>query len=218
MWVRSWLKCARDALGIGSLVLKWREMGSVWVMRWTAGTRAADRCVLAVDNPSMEFSQVRDFSSLKIGERVYSIGAPRGLELTLTEGIVSGKRTHQGQRYIQTTAPISKGSSGGGSVRWRGASCWDHNLRVARCAKPQLRDPSRGLSDFKRVPSPNSSSLLWGNCSKMMKRNVLQKRLRESVTTARGPVRSCGTTTVPRCGWLQMAAQGSLSTKTRISN
>lgn len=51
---------------------------------------------------------------LEPGERVYAIGAPRGLELTISEGIVSSLREVDGGRIIQTTAPVSPGSSGGG--------------------------------------------------------------------------------------------------------
>jgi hypothetical protein len=49
-----------------------------------------------------------------VGERVYAIGAPEGLELTLSEGLVSGLRSRGNFRVIQTTAPVSHGSSGGG--------------------------------------------------------------------------------------------------------
>ncbi len=49
-----------------------------------------------------------------MGERVYTIGAPIGLELTLGEGIISGLRSHKDRRLVQTSAPISGGSSGGG--------------------------------------------------------------------------------------------------------
>jgi len=53
-------------------------------------------------------------SELKVGHRVYAIGNPMGLELTISEGIVSGiRRTLQGTQ-IQITSPISPGSSGGG--------------------------------------------------------------------------------------------------------
>lgn len=52
--------------------------------------------------------------SLKIGDKVYAIGAPKGLELTLSDGIVSSLREVEGGQYIQTTAAISPGSSGGG--------------------------------------------------------------------------------------------------------
>ena len=43
-----------------------------------------------------------------------TIGNPRRLERTLGNGLVSGKRELQGERWIQFTAPISRGSSGGG--------------------------------------------------------------------------------------------------------
>lgn len=52
--------------------------------------------------------------AIRIGARVYAIGAPRGMELTISEGIVSSLREHAGIRFIQTTAAISPGSSGGG--------------------------------------------------------------------------------------------------------
>lgn len=57
---------------------------------------------------------VRRSSSLQVGERIYAMGAPKGLELTLSEGLMSGLRDKEGVRIIQTTAPISPGSSGGG--------------------------------------------------------------------------------------------------------
>lgn len=51
---------------------------------------------------------------LEVGDQVYAVGAPQGLELSLSNGLVSGFREYKGNEYIQTTAPISKGSSGGG--------------------------------------------------------------------------------------------------------
>ena len=51
---------------------------------------------------------------LRVGQRVYAIGAPEGLELTFSEGIVSSLRDFDGSQYIQTSAAISQGSSGGG--------------------------------------------------------------------------------------------------------
>lgn len=49
-----------------------------------------------------------------IGDRVFAIGSPLGLENSISEGIISGKRVINGASVIQTTAPISKGNSGGG--------------------------------------------------------------------------------------------------------
>jgi len=57
-----------------------------------------------------------DSSRLEIGNRVVAIGNPLGLEGTVSEGIISGFRETgrpQVVRLLQTTAPISPGSSGG---------------------------------------------------------------------------------------------------------
>ncbi|MGA8571377.1 MAG: trypsin-like peptidase domain-containing protein [Desulfobaccales bacterium] len=52
-------------------------------------------------------------SKLKVGESVYAVGAPYGLELSFSEGIVSQLRDGN-PPLIQTTAAVSPGSSGGG--------------------------------------------------------------------------------------------------------
>jgi S1-C subfamily serine protease len=62
-----------------------------------------------------------DSDDLLVGNAVYAIGAPKGLELTLSEGIVSGLRdSGEGYRVIQTSAAISPGSSGGGLFNGHG--------------------------------------------------------------------------------------------------
>jgi len=51
----------------------------------------------------------------RIGQRVYAIGNPEGLERTLSEGLISSIRDQgNGTRMLQTTVPITHGSSGGG--------------------------------------------------------------------------------------------------------
>jgi S1-C subfamily serine protease len=52
-------------------------------------------------------------SEVGIGDRVVAIGAPLGLESTVSEGIVSAVRDFGTTHVIQTTASISPGSSGG---------------------------------------------------------------------------------------------------------
>jgi S1-C subfamily serine protease len=48
-----------------------------------------------------------------VGDKVYVVGNPLGLEGTFSEGIVSGIRSIQTDSILQMTAPISPGSSGG---------------------------------------------------------------------------------------------------------
>jgi len=57
---------------------------------------------------------------VRAGERVYAIGNPRGLEQSISEGIVSGLREEDGILWIQHSAPISPGSSGGALISSRG--------------------------------------------------------------------------------------------------
>ncbi len=74
----------------------------------------ADRCILKAKMALPNYAPIRAYDTLNIGERVYAIGAPAGLELTMSDGLISGKRVLSGRRLVQTTAPISPGSSGGG--------------------------------------------------------------------------------------------------------
>ena len=55
-----------------------------------------------------------DTSVVRVGDPVFAIGAPLGLERTVTEGIVSNnRRALGGLVYVQTSAPINPGNSGG---------------------------------------------------------------------------------------------------------
>lgn len=48
-----------------------------------------------------------------VGDKVYVVGNPLGLEGTFSEGIISGIRSIESDSILQMTAPISPGSSGG---------------------------------------------------------------------------------------------------------
>ncbi|MGJ7528390.1 S1C family serine protease [Variovorax sp. GB1P17] len=78
---------------------------------------ARDLCQIKVANFTAPAVALAPAGSARVGQRVYAIGNPRGLENTLSEGILSGLRGGGGDseaRLLQTTAAISPGSSGGG--------------------------------------------------------------------------------------------------------
>jgi len=54
-----------------------------------------------------------DSDTVTVGEDIVAIGNPAGLEGTVSRGIVSGIRKAEDMQWIQITAPISPGSSGG---------------------------------------------------------------------------------------------------------
>ena len=87
----------------------------------SAADRRSDRCYLTVISGTLEpVVGIRDFDSLAVGETVYTIGTPKGLERTLGQGLLSGLRKMDGVKYVQITAPVSEGSSGGGLFDDRG--------------------------------------------------------------------------------------------------
>jgi S1-C subfamily serine protease len=87
----------------------------------SAADRRTDRCYLKVTNGTLEpVIGSRGFDSLVVGETVYTIGSPKGLDRTLGQGLLSGLRKMEGVEYVQITAPVSEGSSGGGLFDDRG--------------------------------------------------------------------------------------------------
>jgi len=74
-----------------------------------------DLCQLQIANFTAPAVALGTSKELKVGQKVYALGNPKGLEVTLSDGLVSALRGPDGvEPIIQTTAPISPGSSGGG--------------------------------------------------------------------------------------------------------
>jgi len=66
------------------------------------------------DVPKFKYVVMGNADAMSVGERVFAIGSPLGLERTVTEGILSTKtRQLGGELYLQTTTQINPGNSGG---------------------------------------------------------------------------------------------------------
>lgn len=76
---------------------------------------ATDRCVLESQDMGLNPAPgIREFSDLKMGEKVWSVAAPHGLQQTFHDGVVSQLRSNNGISLVQTSAHAAPGSSGGG--------------------------------------------------------------------------------------------------------
>jgi serine protease Do len=75
-----------------------------------------DLCQLRVVGLMAPAVWVADSKQVTVGQNVFAIGNPKGLELTMSAGLVSSlRRNTAGQLVlIQTSAAVSGGSSGGG--------------------------------------------------------------------------------------------------------
>jgi S1-C subfamily serine protease len=78
-----------------------------------------DLALLQIDAPNLEPVTLADSSQLNVGQKVYAIGNPFGLNGTMTRGIISSIRSIRGSENapiedaIQTDAAINPGNSGG---------------------------------------------------------------------------------------------------------
>src|ERR1035438_5534487 len=107
-------------------------------VRIIALNKFGDLALLKVDEkdaPRFKFVPLGSADALSVGESVFAIGSPLGLERTVTEGILSTKtREMGGVLYLQTTAQINPGNSGGGR-----SSLWGGGMGVAN-----IKDTPRG--------------------------------------------------------------------------
>lgn len=126
-----------------------------------------DLCQIRVDNFTAPAVELADMDKLRVGMRAYAIGTPQGLETTLSDGLLSGlRRDASGQLlFIQTSAPISPGSSGGGLFdaegRLIGITTFmrreSQNLNLAVPAHRIAELPERGRQMLARRASPDTA-------------------------------------------------------------
>ncbi len=79
-----------------------------------------DLVILKVMASSDTILPLGDSDTVQVGESVYAVGNPQGLEGTFSQGIVSSIRGIGSDRILQITAPISPGSSGGPVLNTQG--------------------------------------------------------------------------------------------------
>lgn len=74
---------------------------------------AHDLVLLAVDEAKAPILKLGDSGNVAVGDEIFAVGNPQGLEGTFSQGIVSSIRQFETNSLLQITAPISPGSSGG---------------------------------------------------------------------------------------------------------
>ncbi|MBS1492314.1 MAG: tetratricopeptide repeat protein [Bacteroidetes bacterium] len=83
------------------------------------GDKDDDIMFLKVPQNNFNYIPAGNSDKLEIGQKVYALGSPLGFENSITEGIVNGIRKisrYSGDNYIQISASISHGSSGGALI------------------------------------------------------------------------------------------------------
>jgi serine protease Do len=121
-------------------------------IRIIALNKFADLALLRIeDEAASDFVTVplAPADALAVGDRVFAIGSPLGLERTVTEGIVSTKtRQVEGGLYLQTTAQINPGNSGGPLFNLRGEVVGVTNMKLLFAEGLGFAIPVRAVREF----------------------------------------------------------------------
>ena len=153
-----------------------------------------DLALLDFDETMMYYMNTPTISNgpWNIGDKVYAIGCPKRLEKTISEGIISGIRDQDGGTLIQTTAPISPGSSGGGLFSSDGKLLGITSFSIVggqnlNFVIPINKEITQFSSDFSEIQNEKKDTILYdsveleikmGNHERVI--NLLQEIIRQN--------------------------------------
>jgi S1-C subfamily serine protease len=163
-----------------------------------------DLVLLKVQGKGLPFLTLSSTTGLQVGDRVVAIGSPLGLEGTVSDGIVSALRSETpAKNWIQTTAPVSHGNSGGplldmhGSVV--GVITWGVNLEQGQnlnFATPSdkvqsLLDMHEQLSSIEAVASSTTQEVEANPPDQTDTPNTGERHAIEQLRSIADAIKSC---------------------------
>lgn len=126
--------------------------------------RTVRKAKVAAINPAMDLALVKmeppkdlqlktvflgESDAMKVGDAVYAIGAPIGLDRTVSSGIISvTNRTFEGRCHFQITTPINPGNSGGPLFNLRGEVVGVNSAGYTGMQGLNFAIPSKYVIDF----------------------------------------------------------------------
>lgn len=133
--------------GARKAIVRFNDDTTTPVLGVLAANPQHDLAVLKIDGSDYDPLSL-SISIPEIGARVYAIGNPQGLQNTFSEGLISGQRTLDDVSFIQTTAAISSGSSGGPLLAENGEVVGITTLSHRRGQNLNLAIPTSALKEI----------------------------------------------------------------------
>jgi len=123
-----------------------------------AADKTRDLAIIRIHGKKFRALSLGNSDRVRVGEEVIAIGNPLSLESTVSNGIVSGIREVQdeGGKFLQITAPISPGSSGGPLFNMEGEVVGITTMHLKGGENLNFAIP---INDAKRLLLTNSSRL-----------------------------------------------------------
>jgi hypothetical protein len=121
-----------------------------------------DLAVLKINGPkNLVPITLGDSTKIKTGEKIFALGSPLGIQNSVTEGIISNKNIIDNKlSFIQFTAPISEGNSGGALVNIYGELV---GINVAYYIKGQNMNLAIPLKDYQALNKSKLKTILEVN-------------------------------------------------------
>ena len=114
----------------------------------------------------------------EVGEDIVVIGNPKGLEGTLSRGIVSGAREEKGSLFYQITAPISPGSSGGPIISEQGEVLGIASFYVQGGQNLNFAMPSAFIHRLLRKPETKTLAAVTRKKAKVAVKETVDERVK----------------------------------------
>ncbi len=111
--------------------------GRVFAGRVLGSDPGSDLAVVKIEAQGLPTARLGDSDAAQVGEWVLAVGAPFGLEATVTHGVISatgrgGLGVNEVEDYLQTDASVNPGNSGGALVNLRGEVLGINTMVVGR--------------------------------------------------------------------------------------
>ncbi len=113
-----------------------------------------DLALIKIPHPregEFDFALLEVQENVQVGQTVFTIGNPLGLERSMSQGVVSTRqRSFDGLTYIQTDTAINPGNSGGPLFNTRGEVVGITNMGILFGEGLNFAIPARYVKDFVR--------------------------------------------------------------------
>jgi hypothetical protein len=110
----------KDVIGNKKLLIRRYDGSFLLVTKVLKIDKEYDLAILQAEGKNLPYLPLGDSDTIKVGEPICVIGAPLGLEATVSEGIISAIRELKGLQFFQITAPVSPGNSGSPVINRKG--------------------------------------------------------------------------------------------------
>lgn len=145
----------------GAERVEFKIAGNEEVYKGAKVVKASDDYDLAIIKTKQDFPFVKvdSLGNDRVGSKIYAIGNPRGLEGTISDGILSGKRDNDGIEYLQITAPINPGNSGGPVLNDKGEVIGVATFTFRNSQNLNFAMPIKYLKECKDITEINPSKI-----------------------------------------------------------